>query len=276
MVILLTATACAVTAVVSRRHRELDRRVTAMDERNRVEREHILTVTHDLRTALTAMTGLVSTVASAADRLPPERLRELALTARDQGGRLQRLIEELEATAAVSAGSLLRPRSCELGQLVEELAAGLGPLVERHTLVVKAASGARPSCLDPDVVARVLGNLVENAVKYTPPASTITVAAERERDGVLLVVTDDGPGMPAAERRRAFEKFRRSADPGRRGGKGLGLHTVRSLAEAHGGWAALAEAAGGGLEAVVWLADLEAGDERSRHADRTRAARSSG
>ncbi len=94
-----------------------------------------------------------------------------------------------------------------------------------------------PVPLDYVLVGQALANLIENAVKYTPPGSTIQITAVQEGDAVVLAVSDDGPGIPPAAQPRVFDKFYRvtGGDTAPTQGTGLGLAVVRGVAEAHGG-----------------------------------------
>jgi len=107
--------------------------------------------------------------------------------------------------------------------------------------------------LDPVLMERVVGNLLENALKYSPPGSPIALTARRANATAELVVADRGPGIPAPERERIFERFYR-ADPTRPvKGFGLGLALSLALVEAHDGRIWVEEAAGGGARFVIAL-----------------------
>jgi signal transduction histidine kinase len=122
--------------------------------------------------------------------------------------------------------------------------------------VSRTGAGQAPVRMRDDVLERVVVNLVENAVRYA--RSRVEVRVDAAADGVVLTVTDDGPGVPAADRDRVFERFTRLDDARSRdeGGSGLGLAIVRELVRAHGGDVHLDEPgddAGPGLRAVVRL-----------------------
>lgn len=121
--------------------------------------------------------------------------------------------------------------------------------------VTAAASGACVVTGDAEGLRRLLRNLIDNALRYAK--SGVGVTARREPGHVVLTVTDDGPGIPAKDRDRAFDRFvrldeARSRDEDETGGAGLGLAIVRATALAHGGWARLEDAAPG-LRAVIRL-----------------------
>ena len=108
-----------------------------------------------------------------------------------------------------------------------------------------------PLLADPDRLAQVLTNLLENAVRYTPAGGWVGVSVRALPGGAELSVEDSGPGLSGEAQGRVFERFYR-ADAGR-SGSGLGLAVVRSLAEAHGGRVAANNAPGGGAVLEVWL-----------------------
>jgi signal transduction histidine kinase len=104
---------------------------------------------------------------------------------------------------------------------------------------------------DQNSLQRAARNLVENAVRHTPPGTKVTIRTERSRDSIKLVVSDDGPGLPRGQEEKVFERFARadgSADTTRSEGTGLGLAIVRAVAEAHGGSAVARRGAEGGAE----------------------------
>jgi signal transduction histidine kinase len=125
---------------------------------------------------------------------------------------------------------------------VVEAAAELGPVSDGHELDVSAESALVAG--SPDELHRLALNLMENAIKHTPPGTHVHAAVERSNGHVVLTVTDDGPGIPAHLRDRIFERFTRG-DGDRGGSFGLGLSIVRAVAESHAGTVVLARGDGG-------------------------------
>jgi len=107
--------------------------------------------------------------------------------------------------------------------------------------------------LDPVLMERVFGNLLENAVKYAPPATPIAVAVERHGGEVWVGISDAGPGVPPGERARIFERFYRAGQSRSVRGSGLGLAISRGFVAAHGGRVWVEDAPGGGARFVVAL-----------------------
>jgi two-component system sensor histidine kinase KdpD len=106
---------------------------------------------------------------------------------------------------------------------------------------------------DDILMTLVIFNLVENALKYTPPDGPIEIRAAREREGLTLEISDRGPGVPEGAEERVFEKFYRAVEPGSPRGMGLGLAICKGVVEAHGGTIAALNRPGGGLTFRIWL-----------------------
>jgi signal transduction histidine kinase len=129
--------------------------------------------------------------------------------------------------------------------VVSDCVLGFEASSSEHRLDVRLPHDPVVRWADPDAVARIVGNLVTNAIKYTPPDTTVTVSLAVAADAVEITVADDGPGIPADKRDAIFEKFQRGAQTGH-GGLGLGLYICRALAKAHGGSVSYAPAERGG------------------------------
>jgi two-component system sensor histidine kinase KdpD len=128
----------------------------------------------------------------------------------------------------------------DLDQLVEDVLDRLAPVTARHHVQVAVADDVPTLWLDPVEIGQVLFNLVENAAKYSPPDTEISIAAKRDGGVVRVEVSDRGPGIPPAAMPRLFDPFYRVIDgQPRPQGLGLGLAIVKGLVEAHGGrvWA---------------------------------------
>ena len=156
---------------------------------------------------------------------------------------MRRIVADLLLLARSDAGSEPVRSRVDMGKVAAEAAAEAGSLASGHELTVDAPSGIEVSG-DSDELHRVVLNLVENATLHTPAGTRITVRVERDGARVRVVVEDDGPGIPADQRKRIFDRFvRQGGDSGR--STGLGLAIVRAVAEGHGGSVTLADAAPG-------------------------------
>jgi two-component system sensor histidine kinase KdpD len=206
-------------------------------EREQLRSTLLSSVSHDLRTPLGAITGAASSLMG--DATLSETVRtELAQTIYEEADRLNRLVANLLDMTRLESGAV---RPAREWHSLEEI---VGTAVRRMEfgLAGRRIETSLPRdlpllLLDAVLIEQLLVNLLDNAAKYTPPGSTIRIAAERREDGVRVEVTDDGPGLPPGEEQRVFEKFFRRS--GSRGGFGLGLAICRAVVEAHGGriWA---------------------------------------
>lgn len=216
----------------------------------------VATVSHEIRSPLTSVKGFTSTLLRRWERFSDEQKQAMLETIDHDADRVTRLLKELLAVSRIDAGRLQMHR--ELTNVVE-LVEGL---VERarhrdegvgRDLVVTVEGDPPSALLDADKLEQVVSNLLDNALRYAPDSQVrVGVAA---RDGSLhLVVEDDGPGIPADQVRRIFEKFGRGRG-NRHAGTGLGLYITRGLVRAHGGevWCESAEGAGAAFHVVLPL-----------------------
>ena len=164
---------------------------------------------------------------------------------------MRRLVADLLLLARTDVGRVTRHEACDLAQIVVEAAAELGPVSADHDITLSV----QPALVEAsrDELHRLTINLLENALRHTPPGTKIDVETSSENGQVLLVVADDGPGVPPELASSLFERFVRGR--GDRGGSfGLGLAIVKAVAESHGGSVALEPSRdGGGARFVVRL-----------------------
>jgi signal transduction histidine kinase/ligand-binding sensor domain-containing protein len=249
----LAAAAGLAVAAQLRARRAHARRLAAL-ERQRAD--FMASASHELRTP-------VAQIRLFADMLRLDRVRSDA-ERRDALDTIHRATQRLEALAAnlleIARGRVAAPSGAlegvELTGLLGEVLHDLTPLAAARgaTLVVDVAPGLRGS-LDAEGLRRVLSNLVENALKYGPEGQTVRVGAGAAPGGLRLYVEDEGPGIPAAERERLFERFAR-LDRDRLSavtGTGLGLAVVRETLARSGGDARIEDASPRGTRVVVSL-----------------------
>ena len=211
-------------------------------ETDKMKDDLLAMVSHELRTPLTTVVGTLRLLSTGAPLSGDER-QELLEMADRQARRLRSLIEQLllaaqsEREAGYPAGTnelVEADAAALLGQAATEARAGSC----KHPIRVEG-DGRLPVRLAPDAILQILGNLIDNACKYSPDGSMVWLAAERDGADAVLAVEDDGAGVPPAERERVFERFTRLG-AGR--GLGLGLYIARELARAQGGDLVLAGA----------------------------------
>jgi signal transduction histidine kinase len=208
-------------------------------EIDRLRRDLVANVSHELRTPISALQAVLENLVDDVEPPDPDTLRTMLA----QVQRLGRLVEQLLDLSRLESGAVpLERRHFEIGplldQAVEESRVHAERGMERD---VRLSVGVDPTSLkldgDPERIHQVVANLLENAIRYSPPGGRVDVRARRNGAGVVIEVADQGPGIPPHEAGRVFERFYR-ADPSRTsgdGGSGLGLAIARWVVELHGG-----------------------------------------
>jgi two-component system OmpR family sensor kinase len=198
------------------------------------QREFVADASHELRTPLTS---LLANLELLSEELGDEQA-ETAEAALRSARRMRRLVADLLLLARADARRTQPRGPTDLADVLLEAASELGPMAEDHELSIDARQAVVPGTRDD--LHRLTLNVIENAVRHTPPGTQIR-AATGVRDGMAtLTVEDDGPGIPPDLGKRVFERFVRGARAGTRG-SGLGLAIVRAVAESHGGTVSLEE-----------------------------------
>jgi signal transduction histidine kinase len=211
----------------------------------------VTNVSHELRTPLTAIKGLVETLQDGAVDDLEARDRFLA-SIETETDRLIRLVNDLLTLSRADAQALvLRRERFDLTDLARSCADGLAAqaAAQNVSLVVEGPREAVRVYADADRICQVLVNLLDNAIRFSPPGETVRASVSPSQDGVIVSVQDHGPGIPAEEQMRVFERFYRSdKSRARKGdvGAGLGLSIAQTLVEAHGGHITLASSPGQG------------------------------
>jgi two-component system sensor histidine kinase KdpD len=190
-------------------------------------------VSHDLRTPLTAIRVAAEGLSSPTLALSADDRAALLGTIRAETTRLQRVVGDLLDLSRLQAGAATpSPEVWTLDELLSQALDGLGGDGER--VDVTLPDETPPVRVDAVQIERVLANLLENALKFSPPDTGVGVYVSRQDGAVLVRVVDEGPGLPADELERVFEPFQTGNDDRRRG-SGLGLAIARGFAEANGG-----------------------------------------
>jgi two-component system OmpR family sensor kinase len=202
------------------------------------QRQFVADASHELRTPLTS---ILANLELLADVLEGEQ-GEAARSALRSSHRMRRLVADLLLLARADTRREVSHEPTDLGMVVVEAAAELGPVADGHELDVDAEPAVVAG--SPDELHRLALNLMENAIKHTPPGTHVHAAVQRANGHVTLTVADDGPGIPDELRDRIFERFTRG-DGDRGGSFGLGLSIVRAVAESHNGTVTLANGDGG-------------------------------
>jgi two-component system sensor histidine kinase BaeS len=237
--------------------RSINEMADSLQRSRGLEQQFLLSVSHDLRTPLTSIQGYAEAITDGA--VPDDRAAAgIILT---ESRRLDRLVGDLLDLAKLEARQFtLRPMSIDLRDLLGDSVDGFRHQVEAAGLALRLDRPAAPvwAVADPDRLAQVVANLIENALKYA--ARSITVAVIADSAGPRIEVSDDGPGIAPQDLPHVFERlYVTSHQPVRKEvGSGLGLAIVRELVEAMGGSVRAAADPGGGARIIVSLPPVAA------------------
>ena len=227
---------CSMALEKERIQREKEEEV--LRRRNEKLRADLLrSISHDLRTPLTSISGNASNLLSSGDSLNESTRKQLYLDIYDDSTWLISLVENLLAVSRIEDGSMQLHRKPELlDDIVSESLLHIDRRSSNYTIVFEPSPD--PIVIDADgrLIVQVLINLINNAIQYTPPGTTIRIGSENMRDCAKVYVADDGPGIPDTEKDRIFTMFytggRKVTDSKR--SLGLGLALCRSIIRAHG------------------------------------------
>jgi two-component system sensor histidine kinase KdpD len=207
-----------------------------MHSRHKLERALLNSVSHDLRTPLSTITGVLSSILEDGDRLSPDVSRELMENARDQADRLNRFVGKLLDMTRLEAGAvILKKEPCDVQDLVGCSIGAMEQQLADRPLVVTLAPDLPLVEMDLSLINQVLINLLDNAVKYSPAGSSIEISAWCSEGNLQLRVADQGAGVPPDEVERIFDKFYRVPVPEGVRGTGLGLSICSAIVDAHNG-----------------------------------------
>ena len=196
-------------------------------------------ISHDLRTPLTAVTGAVSTLLSADAALDKQSQRELLETIQEESARLNRIIKNVLAMTRLEAGGIAPQKEWQsLEEIVGVVLNRLGERLNDHPVTINLPPNLPLIPFDGLLLEQVFMNLFENAIKYTPSGTPFSLSASEDSQTVTVELADQGPGIPPGSEERIFDKFYRVGNSSG-GGVGLGLAICRAIITAHGGriWA---------------------------------------
>ncbi len=240
---------------------EVNRMASDLERSKALDRQFLMSVSHDLRTPLTAITGYAEGLADGAVTDPQSAGEVIG----SHAARLDRLVGDLLDLARLDANRFrLNMRSFDLAVLAGRSVAELDNHASGHGVVLtRAGLGSATVHADPDRAAQAIGNLIDNAIKYTFEDGTIQVKAKHSGVQLEISVSDQGPGIPLEHQARIFERFYRvdTARSRETGGTGLGLSIVRHALLNHGGQVRVISREGEGTTFVLTL-DLSSAHER--------------
>jgi signal transduction histidine kinase len=238
------------------------RQWNALRRTDHFRREGVSNLSHDLRSPLTATVACLETLdhrwADDEARADDRRLLEIALRNTTNAARMVQSLGDLAKLDEPEFS--LRTEAVDAGELLDDIALRFAERAARQDVRVRSVAapgdGARPRAqVDVELFERAVANLLDNALKFCPPGSTVTLAAAARDGNVEVSVGDDGPGIPAADLPQLFDRFYQSrstvAPATADGGRGLGLAIVKRIAELHGGDVAVESAVGRGTRVVL-------------------------
>jgi signal transduction histidine kinase len=215
-------------------------KIARLQEMDRLKTDFVATVSHELKTPLTAIIGAAKTVGSRGDRMNEEQHARFMEMIQRQGTRLLRLVEDVLDTSRIeSGGHYLKREHVDLRKLAENTAEDLAQTDLGTDRVITVISNPdHPSAWgDPTALQQIFGNLMENALKYSDEGSKVTVTVQETATEAILEVTDEGQGISPEQIVTIFDRFRQadSASSKGSGGFGLGLYIVKNLVATHRG-----------------------------------------
>jgi two-component system sensor histidine kinase KdpD len=243
-------------------------------ETERLQTVILNAISHDLRTPLASIVGALSSLTEQEASLDDAAKRDLLETAQQEAQRLARLVSNLLDMTRLEAGAIaLRREFFDVADLVGSTLAQLAEATRTREIVVDVPTDLPMVLIDFVPMTQALANLVDNAIKYSPPDSPVELWAAVEGSEVRITVADRGPGIPEVELARVFDKFYRIRRPGEPGGVGLGLAIAKGFVEAHGGriWAEARPGGGTMVTIALAVAPLPKGTEKASD-ERTQAA----
>ena len=208
-------------------------------------------VSHDLRTPLSSIKAAASSLLQEDVQWDEEARRSFALAIEHEADRLNRLVGNLLDMSRIEGGALKPEKEWyPVDELIHDVLDHMQPVLQGRTVQTHLPDDLPPVELDYLQMDQVLTNLIENAVRYTPPESPIEVSAQIDGEQMVISVADRGPGIPQADKERVFDKFYRVLGTQRNAatipGSGLGLAVSKGLVEAHGGHIWVEDRPGGG------------------------------
>jgi len=228
--------------------RSLDAARAEREAAMKKQREFVADASHEMRTPLTSVLANLELLEASLREPSHEGDRTMVDSALRSSRRMSRLVADLLLLARADAGRVGQHRRCDLAEVAGNAAAEVTAILGDRELEI---DNGRPLEIDgnSDELHRMVLNLLDNAVRHTPPGARVELRLSRSGGDAVVEVADDGPGIPARLRGQVFDRFVRGdgpADTAVGGGSGLGLAIVRAVATSHGGSVEVAESEGGG------------------------------
>lgn len=256
--LLIAAIAAQAAAVIERaRLAQAATRARVLEESDRIKSALLSSISHDLRTPLVTIKAAVTGLMRRDLRWDEESLVDQLSAINEETDRLNRIIGNLLSMSRIEAGAVrLQKQPYALSEVMDTVLRRLAARTQAHLIKTDVPSDLPPVPLDYAAFEQIMTNLIDNAVKYSPPGAQIDIAARRVGNFVEIAVSDHGRGIPPEAQQSVFDKFYRADNSPRVPGSGLGLSIVKGFVEAHGGRAWISSQAGTGTR-VTFLLPLE-------------------
>jgi two-component system sensor histidine kinase KdpD len=214
---------------------DVAQQATLQMESERLRNSLLAAISHDLRTPLASIYGMAEMLVDSTRELSP-RIQETATSIGASARRMNAMVDNLLDMAKLQSGAVQLNRQWQpFEEVVGSTLQAMDMALAFHIVRTSLAADLPLVCFDAVLIERVLCNLLENAAKYTPPGSVVTIAAVLLGSNLLVTVADNGPGLPAGREEALFEKFARGQKESNTPGVGLGLAICRAIVEAHEG-----------------------------------------
>jgi signal transduction histidine kinase len=220
----------------------LERKMVEYEEISKMKTDLLATVSHELRTPLATIKGYSTLILDYYARLDADETKDYLRSIDMSTDRLAKLVDNLLDTSRMDSGLLKLEKSpTNIAQLIKGIITEASVRAERYHITVKPLKRLPKVNIDAKRIRQVLDNLIDNAIKYSPPEKEIMISAEKSDNELFISITDQGPGIPAGELSKIFERMYRIEQRLYSGanGIGLGLYICQRLVQAHGGriWA---------------------------------------
>jgi two-component system, OmpR family, sensor histidine kinase KdpD len=230
------------------------KRAEILQEADKLQRALLNSVSHNLRTPLASVLGVLNTILEDASLLDVPTQQSLLKTAQSEARQLDWLVQNLLDMTRLEGGAIrVKAEPCDVNDVVAAALRQLGESARSHAVLVTVAPGLPLVPMDDVLMVQVLVNLLDNALKYSPADAPVEIRARLDAGQLEIGIFDRGRGIPEGELERVFDKFYRVAVPGAPKGTGLGLSICKGFVEAHNGRILAKRRTEGGTEIAVFL-----------------------
>jgi two-component system sensor histidine kinase KdpD len=241
-------------AIERARLAEQTRQTEMLEITDKLQNALLNSISHDLRTPLVSITGALSSLADDHVTLDEPARRSLIETASEEADRLNRLVGNLLDMTRLESGAMhVRREACDLQDLVGSSLEEVGSRLGDRSIVVDVPDTLPLVSMDFVLIQRVLVNVIDNGLKYSPQESPLEIRAQMAGAFVEITVADRGVGIPQEDLSRIFDKFYRVQRPDNVNGTGLGLAIGKGIVDAHGGFISAENRPGGGTIITIAL-----------------------